>query len=84
LVGKEICCPAAAEILYSLRDRAYKDHIDRAYAYASKFLLDLLLGEYRLLERLRFFPLLLSYLSLTSPWHSFLFLSLSSVPLSLG
>lgn len=52
VLGKEIQYPGAAEIHYALRDRAYRECIDQAHAYASSFLLDLLRGEYRLVERL--------------------------------
>ena len=39
-------------MIYSLRDRTYKDDIDRAHIYASKLLLNLLLGEYELMARM--------------------------------
>lgn len=51
--GLAINCPHAQEIVYCLKERDYVDHIERAYEYASRTLLDLLMTERKLLYRLR-------------------------------
>jgi len=54
-------CPDAQEILYTIKERQYFEHIDKAYNYASQLLLDLLMNEKNLMARLRLaqFPHLL-------------------------
>lgn len=49
-------CPDAKEVLYTLKERAYVEQIEKAYNYASKVLLDFLLEEKELVSRLRFVP----------------------------
>ncbi|XP_057317649.1 gamma-tubulin complex component 2-like [Hydractinia symbiolongicarpus] len=51
--GLSINCPHAQEIVYCLKERDYVDHIEKAYDYASRTLLDLLWTEKKLLYRLR-------------------------------
>ncbi|XP_012590271.1 PREDICTED: disintegrin and metalloproteinase domain-containing protein 8 [Condylura cristata] len=51
--GRDVTCPAAAEIVYTLKERAYVEQIERAFSYASKVLLDFLLQEQELLAHLR-------------------------------
>jgi len=47
-------CPEAQEILYTIKERQYFEHIETAYNYASKLLLVLLMNEKTLMARLRF------------------------------
>lgn len=51
--GRDVQCPDAEEIIYTLREREYVDKIEKAYNYASKTLLDLLMAEKDLMGRLR-------------------------------
>ncbi|XP_028391404.1 gamma-tubulin complex component 2-like [Dendronephthya gigantea] len=51
--GRDVQCPDAEEIIYTLREREYVDRIEKAYDYASKTLLDLLMEEKDLMGRLR-------------------------------
>ena len=46
-------CPHAEEIVYTLKERQYVEHIEKAYNYASRLLLDLLMDERELMARLR-------------------------------
>ena len=46
-------CPNAEEIVYTIRERQYYDHIENAYSYASQLLLKLLIDEKQLMARLR-------------------------------
>ncbi|XP_030831245.1 gamma-tubulin complex component 2 [Strongylocentrotus purpuratus] len=50
--GHDPRCPNAEEILYTLKERQYVDQIDKAYQYASKLLLQLLMDERELVQRL--------------------------------
>jgi len=52
--GRDVKCPDAQEILYTIKERQYFEHIDKAYNYASQLLLDLLMHEKDLMARLRF------------------------------
>ena len=52
-VGRNVQCPDAEEIIYTLREREYVEKIEKAYNYASKFLLDLMMDEKELMARLR-------------------------------
>lgn len=54
--GRDVTCPDAKEVLYTLKERAYVEQIEKAYFYASKVLLDFLLEEKELVSRLRFGP----------------------------
>ncbi|MGH0168574.1 UNVERIFIED_CONTAM: hypothetical protein FKN15_055048 [Acipenser sinensis] len=51
--GRDVTCPEAKEILYTLKERAYVEQIEKAYNYASKVLLDFLMEEKELVARLR-------------------------------
>eukprot|EP00118_Oscarella_pearsei_P007621 m.37909 g.37909 ORF g.37909 m.37909 type:complete len:927 (+) comp32477_c0_seq6:89-2869(+) len=51
--GRDVHCPGAKEIVYTLKERIYVDQIEEAYGFASAQLLDLLLREKDLLGRLR-------------------------------
>lgn len=51
--GRDVTCPDAKEVLYTLKERAYVEQIEKAYYYASKVLLDFLLEEKELVSRLR-------------------------------
>lgn len=55
--GRDVICPDAKEVLYTLKERAYVEQIEKAYYYASKVLLDFLLEEKELVSRLRLVPL---------------------------
>lgn len=46
-------CPNAEEVVYTLKEKKYFEQIERAYSYASKLLLDLLIEEKELLARIR-------------------------------
>lgn len=52
-IGKPITKLNTEEIKYSLREQNYGAIIQKAYAYASKSLLELLLKEYDLMGRLK-------------------------------
>lgn len=51
--GQDVTCPDAKEVLYTLKERAYVEQIEKAYYYASKVLLDFLMEEKELVSRLR-------------------------------
>uniref|UniRef100_A0A8C1NNC5 Gamma-tubulin complex component n=1 Tax=Cyprinus carpio TaxID=7962 RepID=A0A8C1NNC5_CYPCA len=51
--GCDVTCPDAKEVLYTLKERAYVEQIEKAYYYASKVLLDFLMEEKELVSRLR-------------------------------
>ncbi|CAH1251170.1 TUBGCP2 [Branchiostoma lanceolatum] len=51
--GRDVKCPAAEEIVYTLKERQYVEQIEKAYNYASRVLLDLLMEEKELMARLR-------------------------------
>ncbi|XP_051968619.1 gamma-tubulin complex component 2 [Xyrauchen texanus] len=51
--GRDVTCPDAKEVLYTLKERAYVEQIEKAYYYASKVLLDFLMEEKELVSRLR-------------------------------
>ncbi len=52
--GRDPKCPHAEEILYTLKERQYVDHIDHAYQYASKVLLYHIMEDRELMPRLRY------------------------------
>jgi len=54
-------CPDAQEILYTIKERQYFEHIEKAYNYASQLLLDLLMNEKHLMARLRFIVVCVSF-----------------------
>jgi len=51
--GRDVKCPDAQEIIYTNKERQYVEHIEKAYVYASKLLLNLLMEEKELMARLR-------------------------------
>ncbi|XP_061611786.1 gamma-tubulin complex component 2 isoform X2 [Phyllopteryx taeniolatus] len=51
--GRDVTCPDAKEVLYTLKERAYVEQIEKAFNYASKVLLHFLLEEKELVARLR-------------------------------
>ncbi|KAA8581260.1 hypothetical protein FQN60_002841 [Etheostoma spectabile] len=51
--GRDVTCPGAKEVLYTLKERAYVEQIEKAYNYASKVLLAFLMEEKELVSRLR-------------------------------
>ncbi|XP_057682566.1 gamma-tubulin complex component 2 isoform X2 [Corythoichthys intestinalis] len=51
--GRDVTCPDAKEVVYTLKERAYVEHIEKAFNYASKVLLRFLLDEKELVARLR-------------------------------
>ncbi|KAK3086762.1 hypothetical protein FSP39_022926, partial [Pinctada imbricata] len=53
LCGRDVKCPTAEEILYTLKERKYYDQIEKAYNYASKLLLEMLMEEKELMARIR-------------------------------
>jgi len=53
-LARDVKCPDAQEILYTIKERQYFEHIEKAYNYASQLLLDLLMNEKHLMDRLMF------------------------------
>ncbi|PVD28265.1 hypothetical protein C0Q70_10852 [Pomacea canaliculata] len=53
LCGRDVNCPHAADMVYTLKERRYYDQIEQAYDYASKLLLELLMREKELMARIR-------------------------------
>ena len=53
ILGENVQCPNADEIIYTLHEREYVEKIEKAYSYASKTLLDLLMDDRALMARLR-------------------------------
>ena len=51
--GRDVRCPFAEEMVYTIKERRYFEQIERAYSYASSLVLQLLLDEQQLLQRLR-------------------------------
>ncbi|KAK2180083.1 hypothetical protein NP493_457g05005 [Ridgeia piscesae] len=51
--GCDVKCPCAEEIVYSIKERQYYDQIEKAYNFASRLLLDLLMEEKELRARFR-------------------------------
>ncbi|ELU18812.1 hypothetical protein CAPTEDRAFT_5306 [Capitella teleta] len=51
--GRNVQCPNAEEMIYTIKERDYFEHIERAYTYASQLLLELLIKEKELMSRLR-------------------------------
>ncbi|XP_019730012.1 gamma-tubulin complex component 2 isoform X2 [Hippocampus comes] len=51
--GRDVTCPDAKEVVYTLKERAYVEQIEKAFNYASKVLLHFLLEEKELVARLR-------------------------------
>lgn len=51
--GRDVTCPVAKEVIYTLKERAYVEQIEKAYNYASKVLLDFLMEEKELVAHLR-------------------------------
>jgi len=52
--GKNLKYPHADEIVYTIKERQYVEAIEKAYHFASKMLLNLLMQENDLLGRLRY------------------------------
>jgi len=52
--GKNLKYPHAEEIVYTIKERQYVEAIEKAYHFASKTLLNLLMQENDLLGRLRY------------------------------
>ena len=65
-------CPHAADMVYTLKERRYYEQIERAYDFASKLLLELLMKEKELLARIRWggFPCHMCTYSAMSVWTS--------------
>ncbi|XP_064605100.1 gamma-tubulin complex component 2-like [Liolophura sinensis] len=53
LCGRDVKFPSAVEIEYTLKDRKYFDQIEKAFNYASKLLLQLLMEEKQLIARIK-------------------------------
>lgn len=51
--GRDVKCPYAEKVMYTLNEKGYFDQIERAYNYASKLLMNLLMEEKELMARLR-------------------------------
>ncbi|KAG8536188.1 hypothetical protein GDO81_026936 [Engystomops pustulosus] len=51
--GHDVTCPDAKEIIYTLKERAYVEQIEKAHSFASKVLLDFLMEEKQLVAHLR-------------------------------
>ncbi len=54
MIGVDVKCPHAEEIVYTIKERQYTEHIENAYSYASQLLLRLLIDDKQLMARLRF------------------------------
>ena len=52
--AKKLVIPNAVEINFSTKEDYYKSIVDNAYNYSSEVLLNLLLKEHKLMDRLRF------------------------------
>jgi gamma-tubulin complex component 2 len=52
--GKNVKYPHAEEIVYTIKERQYVEAIEKAYHFASKTLLNLLMQENDLMGRLRY------------------------------
>ncbi len=80
LKGVDVKCPHAEEIVYTIKERQYTEHIENAYSYASQLLLRLLIDDKQLMARLRFVNFVFYFYSLhfvSLPWK-FQILQLSS------
>ncbi|KAJ3607947.1 hypothetical protein NHX12_024998 [Muraenolepis orangiensis] len=53
MCGRDVTCPEAKEVLYTLKERVYVEQIEKAYNYASKVLLNFLMEEKELVLHLR-------------------------------
>lgn len=53
LSGRDVQCPCAEEIVYTVKERKYYEQIEKAYEYSSKLLLELLVEEKELMARIR-------------------------------
>ncbi|XP_076078123.1 gamma-tubulin complex component 2-like isoform X5 [Mytilus galloprovincialis] len=53
LCGRDPKFPYAVEMVYTLKERKYYEQIEKAYSYASKLLLDLLMKEKELNSRIK-------------------------------
>lgn len=60
--GHDVTCPVAKEIIYTLKERAYVEQIEKAFNYASKVLLDFLMEEKELVAHLRLYFFLFMWL----------------------
>lgn len=52
-VGRDVKCPNAQEVVYTLKEKTCYEQVEKAYNYSSKLLLDLLIEEKELLARIR-------------------------------
>lgn len=52
-VGQDVKFPGAEEIVYTMKEREYTEQIEKAYNFASKVLLDLLMQDRDMVGRLR-------------------------------
>jgi gamma-tubulin complex component 2 len=52
-IDSKLVIPNTIEIIFSIKDEAYKQIVENAYLYSSKILLNLLLKEHKLIDRLR-------------------------------
>lgn len=52
--SKKLVIPNAVEINFTTKEDVYKNIVDNAYNYSSEVLLNLLLKEHKLMDRLRF------------------------------
>lgn len=51
--SKKLVIPNAVEINFTTKEDVYKNIVDNAYNYSSEILLNLLLKEHKLMDRLR-------------------------------
>ena len=49
----KLCVPGAKEILFTTKEGVYKQIVDSSYNFSSKVLLNLLLKDHKLIDRLR-------------------------------
>ncbi len=54
----KIIIPNASEIIFTTKEEFYKQIVDNAYNYSSKILLNLLLKDHKLVDRLRYYTLI--------------------------
>lgn len=52
-IKSRIIIPNACEIVFTTKEEVYKQLVENAYNYSSKILLNLLLNEHKLIDRLR-------------------------------
>ncbi len=52
--NSKLCIPNAKEIFFTIKEDVYKQMVESSYNFSSRVLLDLLLNEHKLIDRLRY------------------------------